>query len=180
MKKMNTHHMVMLAFLSAIATVLFMFEFPLPGSPLQFDLSDLPVLIGAVLYGPGAVIIIAFLKNVLHILFISKNSGLVGELANFVYAVSLALPLSLLVSQIKKHPKKRMGISIAIVVFSSLLMHLFNYYVTFPLYGLSQEGAWQMLNAIYLPFNLIKGSILMILLSLIKPVFHQLNLVLRT
>ncbi len=175
MKKTNTHQMVNIAFLSAIATILFMFEFPLPGSPLQFDLSDLPVMIGGILYGPGAVVLIAFLKNVLHVFFISRNAGIIGEIANFAYALAIALPVSLAISKVNMRSKKGFLTATLVVLGSSLFMHLFNYYVTFPLYGLSQDGAWQVLNAVYLPFNIIKGSMLMILLSFIRPIFYKLN-----
>lgn len=173
MKKTNTHQMVKIAFLSAIAVVLFMFEFPLPGLPLQFDLSDLPVMMGAVLFGPGSAIMIALLKNIMHMLFLSKNAGIIGEVANFAYALAISLPLSVLIYRKHLTKPKLILTGFITVVGAALFMHVFNYYVTFPLYGLSQDGAWQILNAVYLPFNLIKGTILFGLLVLIKPVLNR-------
>lgn len=176
MEKTNTHQMVKIAFLSALAAILFIFEFPiLPGTPLQADLSDLPVIIGGVIFGPSAVITIAFLKNLLHVFFISRNAGLVGELANFAYAVIIAMPLALVFKYKKIDGLKLIVISALSVLIAAVLMHVFNYYVTFPLFGLSQEGAWDILNKIYFPFNLVKGSLLMALFIIVKPFFDRLK-----
>lgn len=176
MKKTTTHTMVKIAFLTTLAVILFIFEFPLiPGSPLQADLSDLPVIFGGVLFGPGAVFMIALLKNVLHVFFISRNAGIAGEIANFAYAVFIALPPALLFYKRKVKPMNQVLISIATVFIAAFCMHLFNYYVTFPLYGLKQDGAWLILRSVYLPFNLIKGSILMALFVTLKPYFDRMD-----
>ena len=144
MKKTTTHTMVKIAFLTTLAVILFIFEFPLiPGSPLQADLSDLPVIFGGVLFGPGAVFI--------------------------------ALPPALLFYKRKVKPMNQVLISIATVFIAAFCMHLFNYYVTFPLYGLKQDGAWLILRSVYLPFNLIKGSILMALFVTLKPYFDRMD-----
>nr|WP_252968751.1 hypothetical protein [Erysipelothrix rhusiopathiae] len=51
-----------------------MFEFyVLPGSPLQADLSDLPVIVGGYLLGAGPGLMIAFLKKShAYVIFIQK------------------------------------------------------------------------------------------------------------
>lgn len=176
MEKTTTHHMVKIAFLSTLAVILFIFEFPIiPGSPLQVDLSDLPVILGGVLFGPGAVLMIAFLKNLLHVFFISRNAGIVGEIANFAYALFIAMPLAIAFKNTKLNQSKTIVVSILTVFIAAGLMHVFNYYVTFPLYGLSKEGAWGILSAVYLPFNIIKGSLLMVLFIVLKPFFDRMQ-----
>lgn len=174
MKKINTHQMVKIAFLTTLSVILFLMEMPMPGVPLQFDLSDLPVVLGGVLFGPGAVITIALLKNILHILFISKNAGFVGELANFAYAVAIAMPFALAYKYTSLTKLQTVMVAILSILLSSLFMHVFNYYVTFPLYGLSQVGAWTVLKTTFLPFNLIKGAILMGLFVVLKPFFDRM------
>ncbi len=175
MKKTNTHQMVKIAFLSTLSVVLFFFEFPLAGSPLQIDFSDFPVIVGGALFGPGAVIMIALIKNLLHVFFISRNAGIVGEIANFAYAVFISMPIALAFRYRQWGKPATFGMSVLAVFIGAGLMHLFNYYVTFPLYGLSHEGAWTILNTVYLPFNLIKGSILMGLFVILKPFFDRLK-----
>lgn len=175
MEKKNTHHMVKIAFLSTLAVILFVFEFPIiPGSPLKVDFSDLPVVIGGVLFGPGAVIMIAFLKNLLHVLF-SRNAGLAGEIANFGYAVFIAMPLAIAFKYKVLSKTQVILVSILSVFVAAAGMHVFNYYVTFPMYGLSKVGAWGILRAVYLPFNLVKGAVLMLAFNVLKPFFDRMK-----
>ena len=61
---------IQIAMLGAVATVLMMFEFPLPfiAPPfVQMDFSEIPVVVGTFAMGPLAGIIIELLKNLLHI-----------------------------------------------------------------------------------------------------------------
>ncbi len=172
MKKTTTHRMVKMAFMTAISVILFYFEFPMPGSPLQFDLSDLPVIFTGYLLGFGPGVMVALLKNIVHALFISRNAGIVGELANFMYAVVIMLPIALIRV---KGTGKTILLCTFTVLYSSFLMLVLNYYITFPLYGLSQVGAWGILFSVYLPFNLIKGSILMLLYYISMPLLNRLK-----
>ncbi|AGN24157.1 hypothetical protein K210_02660 [Erysipelothrix rhusiopathiae SY1027] len=65
MKKYNTRTMVNIAMLTTVSMILYMFEFyVLPGSPLQADLSDLPVIVGGYLLGAGPGLMIAFFKKI--------------------------------------------------------------------------------------------------------------------
>lgn len=175
MKKTTTHQMVKMAFLALLSVLLMLVEFPIAGSPLQFDLSDLPVIIGGVLFGPSAVILIALVKNILHVFFISRNAGIVGELANFAYAVAIAMPLALAYKYTRPNKIQLLVLCVVSVLGAAGFMHFFNYYVTLPLYKVPQEGAWILLRTIYLPFNLIKGSILMVLFVILKPFFDRMR-----
>ena len=66
------------ALLCAIAVVLQYAEVPLPFMPsfIKLDFSDLPELIGAFVCGPLAGVLIAFIKNLFHL--IASGSGAVG------------------------------------------------------------------------------------------------------
>ena len=71
--------------LSAAAIALQYLEFPLAfiiPSFIKFDFSDLPALIGAFAYGPVAGVIIALVKNLIHMAV--SQSGYIGELSNFI------------------------------------------------------------------------------------------------
>lgn len=170
MKKNDTRQLVEIALLAAIALVLYMFEFPLiPGSPLQVDLSDLPVIIAAYTLGFIPALLVALIKNVLHIFFITRNAGIAGEIANLGYAIFIMLPIILF----KRHKQYRyllMGI-----VFAAIAMHFFNAWITFPLYGIPSDGKHKMLLSVFLPFNLVKGAMLYLIFSLIKPYFDRIR-----
>lgn len=174
MKNNKTRKMVYIAFLSAMSAVLFMFEFPIM-PPLQMDLSDLPVIIATVTMGwiPG--ICVALLKNLLHIIFISKNPMIAGEIANFLYAVCILAPFAIYKPQIK-HGFNKIVFATISVVLAAVVMNVLNYYITFPLFHLSKNGAWEILFATYFPFNLVKGGILFALYYLIEPYLHRIKL----
>ncbi|MBR7072680.1 MAG: ECF transporter S component, partial [Eubacterium sp.] len=76
--------------LTAAAVVLQYIEFAIPIMPsfIKLDFSDLPELIGAFAYGPLAGIIIALLKNLIHMAV--SQSGFIGELSNFLLGAVFA------------------------------------------------------------------------------------------
>ena len=121
------------AMLSAIAFVLMFLEFNVPLMPsfIKMDLSDLPALIGAFAFGPVSGIVIALIKNLLH-LFVSSSGG-VGELANFIVSALFVLPAGL----IYKHKKSRKTALIGSLVgaFCAALISIpANYFITYPVY----------------------------------------------
>lgn len=171
MKNFTTHHLVKLAFMAALSLVFMAFEFPLPGTGLQFDLSDFPVIVTGSIFGFFPAVLVALIKNIAHLTFATRNANIAGEIANFTFAILLALPVSLIKGRELKH---NIMIAVITVIFASFTMNFFNYYVTFPLYGLPQEGAWDIILSVYMPFNIIKSSILMILYILTQPYLHRL------
>ncbi len=90
-KRMDTRRMVSSALLSAMAAVLMYLDAGIPIFPffLKMDLSDLPPLIGAFLWGPGAGVAVEAVKNVLHAM--TTSSAGIGEAANFVMGSALVL-----------------------------------------------------------------------------------------
>lgn len=155
MKKINTRNLVNIAVLSAISSVLFLFEisiFP----PLAFDFSDLPVMLAGVSMGIVPGILVAIIKNILHLLLI--NSGLIGEIANVIYALIVMIPIAL---YMPKKVKQIVVYFFVLVVVSAFVMCAFNYFFLLPIYGMTamnEKLAFIYSNAI--PFNLVKGSII--------------------
>lgn len=169
--KNNTRQMVMIAVLTALSVALYWIEIPHPGAPfLKFDLSDVPVLMTSYLLGIGPAILVALLKNFIHAFLISKDAMLVGELANFAFSVLLILSLAF--SERFIHFKniwlqRILRISTAVLI-SIVVMHFFNYYITFPLYGI-HEGKNEMLLISFLPFNITKATVLFVLHEALMP-----------
>ncbi len=175
------------AMLTAVAVGLQYIEISIPIMPsfIKLDFSDLPELIGAFAYGPLAGVLIALLKNLIHMAV--SQSGFVGELSNFLLGASFSLVAGL----IYKH-KKTKGEAIIASVAASLVMALisvpFNYFVIYPLYynvlGFPQAAVLQMYQIILpktksilqallifnLPFTFVKGLIVSIITMVIyKP-----------
>lgn len=94
--KSNIPKMAIVGVLSAIAYILMFMEFSVPLMPvfIKMDLSDFPALIGSLAVGPVGGIIIALIKNLLHLTVTS--TGGVGELSNFILNAVFILPAGLL------------------------------------------------------------------------------------
>ena len=97
-KIFTTRKVVVTGMFSAIASVLMLFDFPLPFAPgfYELDFSELPVLVGAFAFGPTAGVMMEFVKILLKLLWKGTSTAFVGELANFVIGCSLILPASMI------------------------------------------------------------------------------------
>lgn len=119
--KENTNKKIRLitgtAMLTAVAVGLQYIEIAIPIMPsfIKLDFSDLPELIGAFAYGPLAGVLIALLKNLIHLAV--SQSGFVGELSNFLLGAVFSLTAGL----IYKH-KKTKGKAMLAGVIASLVM----------------------------------------------------------
>lgn len=129
----NTRKLTMTAMLSACSFVLQFLEFNVPLIPafIKMDFSDLPALIASFALGPVSGVIVALVKNVLHLLV--TNSGGVGELSNFILCAIFVIPAGL----IYKHKKTRASALIGSLVgalASALVSIPSNYFVVYPVY----------------------------------------------
>ena len=96
-KLFQTTNLVRMGLLSALAVVLMRFEFVVPGFPpfLKMDLSDLPAVIGAIMIGPVAGVVIQLIKVLLYTVSGSETFG-IGPLANFIVGAAYVLPFGLI------------------------------------------------------------------------------------
>lgn len=103
---LSTRKIAMIGMFSAIATILMMFEFPLPFAPgfYKLDFSELPALVGTFAFGPVAGVMIELVKIILKLLFKGTTTAFVGDLANFAVGCSFILPASIIYS-VKKSKK---------------------------------------------------------------------------
>ena len=190
----RTRRLVAIALLGAITTILMYFETPLPFFPpfLKIDLSNLAVIIGAFLFGPWAVIPIAFIPNFFH--FLSSSSGGAGQLANFLLSCAYGIPAGMIYSKI--HSKKGALLGTALgVVLATIGGALTNMYIIIPFYAnvmlFPLQAIWAACAAVNplivdmktyilygaIPFNLLKYTVVSILTIVIyKPIsriIHQ-------
>ncbi len=83
MKKNSVHQMATMAMLAAISIVLMYFvRFPiLPAAPfLEYDMADVPILIGTFLFGPVKGLILTILVSLIQGFTVSAASGWIGIL----------------------------------------------------------------------------------------------------
>lgn len=187
--------MVASAMLGALAAVLMLFQLPLPFAPAfyKLDFSEVPVLIGGFMFGPVAAILIEAVKILLHLIMKGSVTAGVGELANFLIGLSFVLPATL-IYRIKKNKTTAAVGSVGGTVIMTLTASLLNAFVLLPLYAKAFGGMEAILalgtavNAsitsvqsfvmmAVVPFNLVKGglvSLLVILLyAVLQPVMRR-------
>lgn len=175
-KKLTTKMITQIGMLGAIATVLMLFEIPLPFAPsfYEIDFSEVPVLIGCFSMGPLAGALIELVKIISNFVINGTITAGVGEVANFIIGCSLCVPAGI----IYKKNKTKKGALIGLVVgtvFMTTLGCFVNAYILLPTYsvafGMKIEQLVEMgtavnanINSLFtfvmlavVPFNLLKG-----------------------
>ena len=183
---------------AAIATILHIFDFPLPFlAPFfyKLDFSEVPVMLCGFYLGPTAAVACEAVKILLKLLLKSTSTVFVGDFANFVVGCSMVIPAALIY---RLHRTK--GGAVAGLLTGTLVMtafgSLFNGIYLLPkfaeLYGTSLEELVSIGTAInasiqsvttlvvfaVVPLNLIKGlavSLLTLLLykHVARPLFGR-------
>ena len=176
------------AMLGAFAGVLMLVEFPLAfiaPSFYKLDLSEIPVMIGAFAFGPIQGIVIEIIKILIHLIIKGTSTGFVGELANFIIGAAMVIPAGIIYKVKKTKKAAILGMAISTLVMSVAGVFL-NAYVMIPLYSqfMPVESIIEAGKAIFpvvkdvftfclfcvLPFNLIKGVIVSVVVAFIyKP-----------
>lgn len=176
MKNLTVKAIVLIGMMSSISYILMLLEFPLPPFPnfLKVDFSDIPALITALILGPGAGILVEFVKNVLDYFMTGSETGVpVGHISNFVAGVLFIVPAYYIYQKLRTNKGMTFAL-IAATVIMSLIMSVLNYFVFLPLYtmflnfpAMSAQEARQMIVAGILPFNIVKGVIISIVFMLL-------------
>lgn len=183
----KTRKLVEIGMLGAIATVLMLFEFPIPfiAPPFyELDFSEVPVLVGAFALGPMAGATIELVKILINLLINGTATAFVGEIGNYLLGCSFIIPAALIY---KKHKSKKNSLiamiigTIAMTVFGCFL----NAYILLPTFatafGMPIDAIVGMGSAInanindvmtfviiaVAPFNIIKGIVVSVITLLI-------------
>lgn len=201
MKNDRTKKLVVIGVLSSVAAVLMFFDFPLWFAPnfYKLDFSEIPVLIGAFAYGPGAGILIELVKIIVRTAITGTQTYGVGEFANFLIGLALVLPASLIYYRHKT--KKRALIGLAVGTLSMATMGaLMNAFILLPAYAFfmsTQDTVYTVDSFVYLgtlvnpwitnlttfilfavtPFNLLKGILTSVVVLVI---YKRLSLLIKS
>lgn len=168
MQESKLKKQVAIAMLSSVAFVLMIFNFPIGFSSfLELDFGDVPAIIAAVLFGPGAGIMVEAIKNILHYIIMGNATGVpVGQLANFIAGVLYILPASYMYRKMNSMKGLAVGLSIGTVVMAGI-MSILNYYLFLPAYtwfmnapAMAGPEMRALIATGILPFNLIKGIVM--------------------
>ncbi|MDW5300333.1 MAG: ECF transporter S component [Sedimentibacter sp.] len=182
--------------LSAVATVLMLFDFPLWFAPnfYQLDFSEVPVLLGTFALGPVAGIATEFVKIIINFVLNGSDTGGIGEVANFIVGCSFLIPAGLIYSRNKSFKTAILGL-LAGTLTLALAGSVMNYYLLLPVYskvyGAPIQAFIDMGNLLnpaitdlktfvmyaVVPFNIFKGivtsSIVLLIYKRISPILHK-------
>ncbi len=183
---MNTRKITTIGMLGGIATVLMLFEIPLPFAPsfYKLDLSEVPVLIGCFAMGPIAGVLIELIKIVLNFVINGTMTAGIGELANFCIGCSFCVPAGLIYYRRKTKRSAVTGLVSGTLVMTFLGCFI-NAYVMLPVYakafkmpiesliemgtkvnaGITDLFTFVMFAVV--PFNLLKGILVSVIVLLI-------------
>ena len=183
----KTRTIVEIGMLGAIATVLMLFEFPLPfiAPPFyELDFSEVPVLVGAFALGPMAGASIELIKILINLLINGTVTAFVGEIGNYLLGCSFVIPAAIIYKKYKSKKNALIGM-IAGTITMTVLGCFLNAYVLLPTYaaafGMSIDAIIELGSAVngnitnvttfviiaVAPFNIIKGVVVSVITLLI-------------
>lgn len=171
--KISTKQMARMGVLSALSLVLMLLiRLPIiPAAPfLEYEPADVPILIGAFLYGPIPGFIMAVVVSLVQAMTVSAGSGWIGALMHVISTGAFAIVAGTIYK--KKHTFKGaiLALSVGVIVSTTLMVGL-NLVFTPIFMKVPLEVVKAMILPAILPFNLLKGIMNSALVCLVyKPV----------
>lgn len=158
MKQENTNRLVHLGMLAGLSLLLvYIIHFPIfPGATfLEYDMADVPILIGTFLYGPLWGLVLTAVVSVLQWLLISPASGWIGALMHFCATGTFVLVAGLIYSRWRSRKGAVIGLLLGALGMILMMIPL-NLIFTVHFMGVPREAVVGMLAPIIIPFNSIK------------------------
>lgn len=174
MKKMNTKKLTTLGVLAACSVVLmYLIRIPFPPAPfLEYDPADVPILIGAFLFGPWWGLALTVVVSVLQGMTVSAGSGVIG----IIMHVTATGCFAILAGSIYKkfHTRKAAYVALGLgVLVQTAIMALMNLWLT-PIYmGTPTDVVLGMMIPVIIPFNLIKAGVNAFVTALVYKKIHK-------
>lgn len=182
----TTKKMAIVAILSSMSAVLMLVSFPLPFFPsfYRLDFSEVPVLIGAFALGPIYGIMIEVIKILLNTILNGTITAYIGEIANLLIGISFVVPASIIYRANRTKKGALLSLLSSIMIMTTCAVVL-NYFVLIPAYSaianFPLEAILSMGSKINplvvnklsfvlfmtLPFNVLKGVLVSIILIMI-------------
>lgn len=159
--KNSVNRLVKLGMLAALSLVLVYFiRFPIfPAAPyLEYDMADVPILIGTFLFGPWWGLALTAVVSTLQALLVSSASGWVGAVMHFCATGANVLLAGLIYRRIHSLKGAILALSAGIVI-QTLMMVPLNLIFTVHFNGAPAEMVRSMMLPVIVPFNLIKSGV---------------------
>lgn len=161
MKKEAVDRLVKLGLLTAISILLvYLIHFPIfpAAAYLEYDMADVPILIGTFLFGPWWGLALTAVVSILQWILVSPASGWVGAMMHFCATGTCVL----LAGSIYRKYHNLRGAVIGMVaggIAQILMMIPLNLIFTVHFNGAPQSVVLAMLPTVIVPFNAIKVGV---------------------
>lgn len=159
--------LVQLAMLAAVACVAALIHFPLlPVAPfLEYDMADIPVLIGALLYGPFSGLTVLLVVSAVQAFFYGGN-GWIGLIMHFVASGAMTLLVGGFYKRRRKYGDMIVGMVLGTLCMAAVMVPM-NLVFTVYFLGSDLQFVLDLMLPGIVPFNLIKAGINCILSALL-------------
>lgn len=165
-----------MAVLIALSVVLFLVIrfplFPVQAPHMEFETTDVPILIGSFMFGPVAGLVLTALASIIQGYTVSAQSGPVGILMHFIATGTFAVTAGI----IYKYINSLKGAIVALIcgtLAMAAIMIPANLVITVNLYHVPIEAVKAMLFTVIVPFNLLKAGINSVIVFFVyKPLKH--------
>lgn len=174
----NAKTIAFVGLFGALSAVLMLFRFPLPFMPpfMEFDLSGVAEMIGAMILGPVSAAFIIVIKMLLKLLMNGSSTVGTGELSAMILSFCYVMPALLVYYHKKTKTTAKIGLAVG-TMFTAVAAVFTNIFMIIPFYikvlGLTMDKIIAMCGAAnplmkdtftmavfgILPFNLIKYGI---------------------
>ena len=188
-KRISTRKMVIIGMMTALATIVYYLDFPVPFMPgfIKLDFSNVISLLTGFALGPVEGVIVCLLKNLIHLLIkgIDTTMG-IGDIFDFVTSATFVLVAALIYKKNRTKKGAVIATLVGMLVFTVISLPL-NYFIVYPIYFKAYSGEAAILGAYQklmssvknifsalcifnLPFTFIKGLLCSIITIIIyKP-----------
>lgn len=171
----KTKKIAILAMLCAIAYVVMVVGRVPVVLFLKYDPKDVIITLGGFMYGPLAAFTISAVVSIVEMITVS-GTGPIGCIMNIISSCTFACVAAFIYKKNPTYKNAIIGLVLGVVTMTIGMM-LWNYLVT-PIYmGIPRDAVVELLLPAFLPFNLLKGFLNLVLtLVIYKPVLRILKL----
>ncbi|NTV91343.1 MAG: ECF transporter S component [Clostridiales bacterium] len=159
--KVSVNQMVKMGVLAALSIVLMMvIRFPIiPGVTfLEYEPADVPILIGAFLFGPLPGLAITVVVSVIQALTVSAGSGWIGAMMHVIATGAFVMVAGTIYKKVHSLKGAIIGLAAGTLTMTAVMIPL-NLLVTPLFLGYPIEDVIKLLVPAIIPFNLLKGII---------------------
>lgn len=142
MTNTKTRNMVVIAMMSAVATVIYYLDFPVPLMPgfIKLDLSNVVSLITGFSLGPVAGVSVCLIKDIIHLIIKGFGTTMgIGDIFDFVTGAAFTFTASMIYKKNRTFKGAVIANIFGTLVFTVISLPL-NYFITYPIYAKAFGG----------------------------------------